>query len=215
MQAVLYRILEVAQAVVAAGSLAAGGLLAAGLLFLVLGFRAYRPSAALIGALVAAVTLSDAVRHWQLHLPTSLELTLAAASLTAFAVGLVYPGLISIASAGAIGFLISSRVALAHGPDDAFLIIVAGPAIGVAVSSFFYEKLGALVPPPIGAVLAVLGAWGLYGIERPKGMLFRVLFFWLLIAWLVMLCSWMIELVRLRRYRADQLARQIRERGRT
>jgi hypothetical protein len=200
LQEVLRRLLTVAQAVTEAGPGAGGGLLVAGFLLLLLGYRVFRPTAALVGAMAGAVAVAEWVRHTHTSLPTSLPLAMAAAGLVAFALGLAWPSMVVIASGGLFTFLFALEVTPRVDPDVVLVIWTAALAIGVILPALFYSSLPALVVPPVAASLITLGGWGLFGLRHAHSLLYEVPAAWIVFAGIITLSSWIVESARLSRW---------------
>jgi hypothetical protein len=207
MRAEIEALLEIVRAVAAGGPVVAGALIGAGALLVVLGFRTYRPCAALVSSLCAAGALSGAYHLLHFALPATLPLTMAALALTTFALALVAPAPVLIASLGAMGTYAGLQAAHGQSPDQLPLDLGVGLAIGVLPPAFFYGNLPALIPPAVAGGLVSLGAWALFGIRHSDALAFRLPAPWVLAATVVAMCSHALEGPRMLRARQQQLDR--------
>jgi hypothetical protein len=199
----LRALFELAKQLTAAGPTACGALFLCGILLLVVGFRAYRIAVALVAGLVATFAVAHGVAYWHIRPGTSLQMTMEEGAVVAAALSLLWPGLLTVVAFSTTGLLIATQFIQPGQPDENLIITTVGAATGAIVPSILYSSLPSLMVPPVAASLVSLGAWGLYGLEYSKNVLYRVPVAWLLLAGLLTLCGWFIENLRLTKARVE------------
>lgn len=143
----------------AQGRVTSLGVAVTGLAILAFGRWMYRPAAALLGALVAAVAASGAIAAWAPAVPIGTPMALALAALAGAVAGLLVPGVGAVAG-GAIAGLALGRALVEVVPADPDVVRLGGTVAGIVAVLIFWSDLRSVVPTLVGASLATIGLWG-------------------------------------------------------
>lgn len=147
-----------------------------GLVTILLGSRAFRPTAALFAAGGGVVAAQFLIAKFDPKLPASQGLVLATVALLLAVWGLLGPGVATVL--GALGYGLVAGSWVSRHVSDPDLALAGGAVAFAIIAAGMWTLLPRVLPGLFGGLLTGLGLWGLAGASGRAPELFRTPVIW-------------------------------------